>query len=499
MDLIHHLAIGFGAALTVENLALCLVGCLLGTAVGVLPGLGPAPTIAMLLPLTFTLEPISALIMLSGIYYGTQYGGSTTAILINLPGESSSVVTCIDGHEMAKRGRAGAALAIAAIGSFFAGTVATLFVAGLAAPLAKVALLFGPAEYFSLMLVGLACLMIFARGSIVMAVASAIIGIMLGLVGLDPNSGAQRFTFGSLHFFDGIDFVALAMGLFAFMEIVKNMRLPRNAVRRTAHVGTLWPSREEARAAAPAIVRGTGIGALLGLLPGVGATIASWFAYAVEKRVADDPESFGKGDVRGLASPESANNASVQTSFVPLLTLGLPSSATTALLIGAMLMHDVVPGPRIMEANPVTFWALIASMWIGNLMLVVLNLPLVGVWVQLLRVPYDALFPFILLICCVGLIAMNGSVLTIYVAAAITLLGWVLLAIGCETVPLVLGFILGPMLEENFRRAMTMSRGDPSIFVTSPISLALIALAALMVFLIARSQRRQGHRFEVAE
>ncbi len=489
-ELFDPLLLGFSVALTPVNLFWCLLGALLGTLIGVLPGIGPVATIAMLLPITFQLEPVGALIMLAGIYYGAQYGGSTTAILVNMPGESSSVVTCLDGFAMARRGRAGAALAVAALASFFAGTVATLIVAVASPAMVKFAMLFGAAEYFSLMAFGLVAAIVLAHGSVAKAIAMTVLGLLLGLCGTDVNSGTQRFTFGIPELSDGIGFVPLAMGLFAIAEIA--VQLEKHFVRDAmAKMGSLWPTREEAREAFPAVLRGTAVGSVLGVLPGGGALLAAFAAYTLEKRLAKDPARFGKGAVAGVAAPESANNAGAQTSFIPMLALGIPPNAVMALMIGAMAIHGIVPGPQVMTREPGLFWGLVASMWVGNLMLVVINLPLVGIWVRLLRVPYRLLYPAILVFCCIGVYALNNSVFEVYLTLGFGVLGYLFVKLGCEPAPLLLGFILGPMMEENLRRAMRLSRGDPAIFIERPISAALLAMAAvLLIAVLAPSLRR---------
>jgi len=500
MDLLNNLILGFGTALTPENLMICLIGCFVGTAVGVLPGLGPSTTIAILLPLTFALEPISALIMLAGIYYGSQYGGSTTAILMNLPGEASAVVTCVDGYQMARKGRAGPALAIAAIGSFVAGTIATLFLATLAPSLSRVALLVGPAEYFSLILLGLVGVVVLAKGSLLKAFAVLIVGIMLGTVGIDPTSGTSRFTFGFIELSDGVAFTALALGFFAFGEIISNLAKPADDATVETRIDRLLPNRTEMAEATPAILRGTAVGSLLGLLPGGGATLSAWIAYVLEKRISRRPQEFGQGAVRGLAAPESANNAAVQTSFIPMLTLGIPTNLSMAMMIGAMLMHNIVPGPQVMTSNPTLFWGLIASMWIGNLMLLVLNLPLVGLWVRLLRIPYEVLFPAIILICCIGVYTVSGRPFDIFIAAFFGLCALIFVKLDCEIVPLLLGFILGPMLEGNFRRSMLISKGDPLIFLNSWLSVVLLlaAVALIIVAVLPNIRRNRETVFEEA-
>lgn len=498
MELLTHLSLGFSEILTVQNLIFCFLGVLLGTAIGVLPGLGPAPTIAMLLPLTYALEPVTALIMLAGVFYGSQYGGSTTAILVNLPGESTAVVTTLDGYQMARNGRAGTALAIAAIGSFVGGTVSAFVVAGFAPPMARLALTFGPADYFSLMVFGMLCAIALAQGSTLKAVAAVLMGLLIGLVGVDPNSGARRFTLGLPQLADGVEFIAIAMAFFAFAEVIKNLASPEARDVFTAKVTGLMPSRADLREASPAIARGTVLGSVLGVLPGGGAILSTWASYAVEKRLSRHPEQFGKGAICGVAGPETANNAAVQTSMIPMLTLGLPSTATMALMMGAMMLHGIVPGPRVIETNPGVFWGLICSMWVGNVMLLILNLPLVGIWVKLLRVPYAVLLPFILMISCIGLYTVSNSIFDIWTAVVFCIFGFILIKLGFEPAPLLLGFILGPMIEENFRRALLMARGDFGVFVVSPASLVLLLLsfALLLALTLPKLRRRREEVFQ---
>lgn len=487
LGLISNLMLGFDTALSLQNILYCTIGVTIGTLIGVLPGMGPVATVAMLLPATYALPPTSALIMLAGIYYGASYGGSTTAILVNIPGEASAVVTCLDGHMMAKRGRAGSALGIAALGSFFAGCVATLLIAAFAPPLTELAFQFGPAEYFSLMVLGLVSATVLATGSLLKAICMVLLGLLLGLIGTDVNSGAFRFTFGLDELQDGIDFVPLSMGLFGFAEIMRNLEGNMSRSLVPNKVKNILPSWQEIKVSVGPIVRGTALGSILGVLPGGGALLSSFASYTAEKKLAGDKADppFGYGNIRGVAGPESANNAGAQTSFVPMLTLGIPSNAVMALMIGAMMIHDIVPGPQVMQSDPGLFWGLIISMWIGNLILVVLNLPMIGVWVQLLRVPYRWLFPAILVFCCIGVYSINSNVWDVWIAIFFGFAGYVFGKLGCETAPLVLGFILGPMMEENLRRAMLLSRGDPSVFVSSPISCGLLIAAVLMVFLVA--------------
>jgi TctA family transporter len=485
METFSHLALGFSVALTVANLAYCFIGVLLGTIIGVLPGIGPVTTVAMLLPISFTLAPESAMIMLAGIYYGAQYGGSTTAILVNIPGEASSVVTTIDGHQMARKGRAGPALGIAAIGSFFAGCVATLLIAFAAPPLAAIALQFGPAEYFSLMVCGLVAAVVLAHGSLVKAIGMVALGLILGLVGTDVNTGIRRFNFGMTGLADGIEFVALSMAIYGIAEVATNLEQPEETSIVSGAIKNLWPTLKDLRHCTPAILRGTFLGSLLGVLPGGGALLASFAAYTLEKKVAKPPREFGQGDIRGVASPESANNAGAQTSFVPMLTLGIPSNPTMAMMIGALMIHGIAPGPRVMTDRPDLFWGVIASMWIGNLMLIVLNLPMVGIWVRLLRVPYRFLFPAIIVFCCIGTYVIGNNRFDIFVMGFFTIFGYLAIKLGCEPAPLVLGFVLGPMMEENLRRALLISRGDPMVFLQEPLSAAFLVAAVLLLLVVA--------------
>lgn len=485
MELLEHLFLGFSVALSPENLAYAFVGCLLGTLIGVLPGIGPVPTIALLLPITYILPPVAGLIMLAGIYYGAQYGGSTTAILVALPGETSSVVTVLDGHQMARNGRAGAALSIAALGSFFAGCVATLIVAAFATPLVKLSFKFSSAEYFSLMVLGLVAAVVLASGSITKALSMIVLGLLLGMVGIDINSGIARYDFGLPALQDGVDFAIVAMGVFGLAEIMKNLEIRGNSTKITERLGSLYPNQQEIRQAGPAVLRGTAIGSLLGILPGAGTVLSSFASYTLEKRMSCKPASFGTGAPAGLAGPESANNAASQTSFIPLLTLGIPGNAVMALMIGAMTIHSIQPGPQVMSSHPELFWGLIASMWLGNLILVVLNLPLVGLWVKLLKIPYYLLFPAILVFCAIGVFSVNLNTFDVVLLALFAVAGYVLSRLNCEAAPLLLGLVLGPMLEENFRRTLIVSRGDFSIFLTRPISLGLLLTALVLVIAVA--------------
>jgi TctA family transporter len=495
MDLLHHLSIGFDTALSVQNLLYCFVGVLLGTLIGVLPGLGAVPTIAMLLPITYALKPVSALIMLAGIYYGAQYGGSTTSILVNLPGESSSIVTCLDGYQMARNGRAGAALAISAIGSFFAGTIATMVVAGFAPPLSDLAMKFGPAEYFSLMVLGLIGAVVLAHGSLLKAVGMIILGLLIGMIGMDVNTGVARYTLNITELLDGINLVPLAIGLFAFSEILSNLEHTAKREVFTKKVSGFWLTRQEIGEALPAVLRGTVVGSALGLLPGGGAVLASFAAYTVEKKVSRTPERFGKGAIAGVAGPEAANNAGAMTSFIPMLTMGIPPNAVMALMIGAMTIHNIQPGPQVMVRNPELFWGLVASMWIGNVMLLILNLPLIRMWIKLLLVPYRLLYPAIVLFCAIGVFSVQNNTIDVLLTIPLGILGYVFFKLGCEPAPLMLGFILGPMMEENLRRSLLLSLGDPTVFFTRPLSAVLLLMAAALVVIVtlpAISKKREA-------
>jgi len=483
--LIANLSLGFSVAATVTNLFYCFVGVLFGTLVGVLPGIGPLATIAMLLPITYKMtDPTTALILLAGIYYGAQYGGSTTAILVKLPGETSSVVTTLDGYQMARVGRAGPALATAAIASFFAGTVSTLAIAAFAPPLAEVAFKFGPAEYFSLMVLGLIAAVVLAQGSIVKALAMVVLGLLLGMIGTDVNSGVARFSFEIPELTDGIEFAAVAMGMFGFGEIIANLEQRDNRQVFTSKVGRLMPSREDFRRITWPIVRGTVLGGALGILPGGGSVLSAFSAYAIEKKISKTPEKFGTGMIEGVAAPEAANNAGAQTSFIPMLTLGIPTNAVMALMVAGMMIHNIQPGPQVITSNPKLFWGLIASMWIGNLMLLILNLPLVGLWIKLLTIPYRILYPAILMFCCIGAYSLNNSVFDIYMTIPFAILGYVCVKLNCEPAPLLLGFVLGKLMEEYLRRAMTISRGDPMVFVTRPLSATMLAIAAVLLIIV---------------
>lgn len=484
-DLVQHLALGFSVALSFENLGLALLGCLLGTLIGVVPGVGPLATFAMLLPITFYLPPNGALMMLAGVYYGAQYGGSTTAILVNIPGETSTVVTCLDGHQMARQGRAGSALATAALASLFAGCAATLLIAVAGPPLVQVALMFGAAEYVAMISVGLISAVLLGQGSIIKSIAMIVVGILIGLIGTDINTGEIRYSFGLYELSDGIGLVAVAMGMFAITEIVSNIESGAAREQVAAKVGRLWPSIEDFRLSWKPTLRGTALGSILGVLPGGGANVSSFAAYSLEKKISKTPERFGHGAIEGLAGPEAANNAGAQATFIPMLSLGIPPNGLMALMMGAMITHGITPGPQIMAKQPDLFWGLIASMWIGNVMLVLLNLPLIGIWVQLLRVRYTYLGPAILLMCAMGAYSVNSSSLDVYLMALFGLLGYLFRKLDCPAAPLILGLVLGPQLEEQLRRALLLSNGSWSVFIERPISLGFLLVGIALLLMIA--------------
>ncbi|GHG23660.1 tripartite tricarboxylate transporter permease [Paracoccus aerius] len=500
MDILGDLLLGVQTAFSFWNLTYCLLGVFLGTAIGVLPGLGPTATVAMLLPVTFGLSPETAIIMLAGIFYGAQYGGSTTAILVNLPGESSSVVTAIDGYQMARQGQAGKALATAAIGSFIAGSIATVLIAFFAPLLSSVALAFGPHEYFALMVLGLAASVVLASGSLLHAVGMILFGLILGLIGTDVQTGAMRFTFGSFELADGISFVVVAMGVFGLGEILSNLENESDRTTVLTKVTGLMPTRADLRAMLAPVGRGTALGSVLGILPGGGAMLSSFASYALEKKVSKNPQQFGKGALAGVAGPEAANNAGAQTSFIPMLTLGIPSNPVMALMIGALIMQGIQPGPSVVQDQPVLFWGLIVSMWIGNLMLLVLNLPLIGIWVKMISIPYGYLFPCIVAFCLIGVFSLANSTFDIWLMGLFGVAGYILRKLDCEPAPLLLGFVLGPMLEEHLRRAMLVSRGDVTSFVTSPISAVLLLVAAALIASVLapaiRSKREEAFQDE---
>jgi len=473
---------GFSLALTPTNLLFGLIGAVLGTAVGVLPGLGPAATISLLLPLSYAIgNPITSIIMLAGIYYGAMYGGSTTSILLNIPGEAASVVTCIDGYQMAKKGRAGAALGMAAIGSFIAGTVGVIGLTFVAPPLSAFALKFGPPEYFSLTILGLMLATYLSGKSILKGMIMAVLGLLLATVGMDPVTGNTRYTFGLLILEDGFDFLTLGMGLFGIGEILSTLEGKLKAELATTKITNLWPTLKDWTISKWSVIRGSGIGFFVGLLPGGGAVIASLLAYAVEKRVSKEPQKFGQGALEGVAAPESANNAAASASFIPMLTLGIPGNPAIAMIFAALLIQGVTPGPLLLREHPDLFWGVIASMYIGNVLLLVLNLPLVGLWVQMLKVPYSILAPVIVLICSIGVYSMKNDVSDVMMMVIFGVVGYVLRKLQFELGPLLLAFVLGRILERSLRQALLISRGDVSIFFTRPISAAFLAVVALMI------------------
>src|SRR5215216_7411884 len=487
MDALGGLATGFAVILTPGNLYLCFLGSLIGTLVGVLPGVGPLAALALLLPITFTMTPVGGMVMLASIFYGAMYGGSTTSILLNIPGEAASVVTCLDGHQMAKQGRAGAALGIAAIGSFVAGTLGVIVMTFFAPAIAAVAIRFGPPENFALMVLGVVCTLFMITGSPVKGVLMMALGFLTAAIGIDVVNGRERFTFGSVNLSAGIELLAVVIGLFGVTEVLSNVEKVVKSTVVTDRIRGLWPTLADWRASWRPMLRGSGLGFLLGLVPGGGPVTASFMSYAIEKRVSAHPERFGKGAIEGVAGPESANNAGAQTSFIPMLTLGIPSNAVMALMIGALMIQGIAPGPQVMNEKPELFWGLIASMWVGNLMLVVLNLPLIGMWVKLLSVPYRYLYPSILVFMAIGVYSLSNNPFDVLIMAIFGILGYICAKLECEPAPMILGFILGPLMEENLRRAMLLSRGDPFVFVSpsKPISLGFLVASAILLVIVA--------------
>jgi putative tricarboxylic transport membrane protein len=505
MELFENLILGFTVAVSFENLLYCAIGVTLGTLVGVLPGIGVVATMAMLLPITFSLPVTSALIMLAGIYFGSQYGGSTTAILLNIPGTSSASVICLDGHPMAQKGRAGPALVITTLASFFGGCVSVLVIALAGPALAGIALKFTAPEYFSLMVLALTAAAVLAHGSFIKGLAMVVLGMTLGTVGTDVHTGVHRYTFGAPPLIDsGVHFVTLVMGLFGMASIISKISGGTDGAR-DQYIGpipwrSLIPTAVDLRASFKPVLRGTAIGSLYVTLPGTGAAMASFSTYAVEKKIAADPSRFGQGAIEGVSGPEAANTSCAQTSYIPTLSLGIPGSAAMAMMLGAMILHGVQPGPQIMTHTPEIFWGLIASMWVANLMLLVLNLPMIGIWVRLLKIPYRFLFPSIAAFAAVGIFSLNNNSFDIFMVAGFGLLGYVFVKLKCEPAPLLLGFILGPMLEENLRRALVISKGDPTVFVSRPLSLAfLVVTFTLIVLMLAVDWMRSARRARAAE
>lgn len=481
MDVLSGLAQGFSIALTPANLLYAMIGATLGTAIGVLPGLGPPATIALLLPATYKVETTSAVIMLAGIFYGAMYGGSTTSILLNIPGEAASVVTCLDGYKMARQGRAGAALGISAIGSFIAGTVGILGLSLLAPPLAAIALKFGPPEYFALILLGLMMAVYLSEGSVLKGLIMGSLGLLLGTVGLDPVLGAERFTFGVSKLTDGFDFVVVAMGLFGVAEVLSIIEAPGVRDIFRSALGKLLPTREDWRRSWAPVGRGSLLGFFIGVLPGGGAIISSFMAYAVEKRLSEHPEQFGQGAIEGVAAPEAANNAAATSSFIPLLTLGIPGNASIAMIFVALMIHGIRPGPLLLQEHPHLFWGAVASMYIGNVLLLALNLPLIGVWVRLLRVPYRFLAAGVLVICIVGAYSVNNSAFDVGTMVAFGAVGYLLRKAEFPPAPLILAMILGPQLERTLQQSLIAAGGDSWVFLQRPVSATLLAVAAGLV------------------
>lgn len=499
MDLLGNLALGFEVAFSPANLLYCFVGVFLGTFIGVLPGIGALAAVSMLLPVTFYLEPTTALVMLAGVYYGAEYGGSIASILINLPGTPASAVTCLDGYPLSRAGRAGVALFMTTFASFVGSAIGIVILTMFAPLLVKVALAFGPAEYFAVMLLGLVAAAAITQGSAVKGIGMVTVGILIGTIGTDINTGVWRFTFNSPYLLDGVSLVALAMGLFGITEVIASIN-----ARTTSPVGditlrSMLPRGEEVRRSIFPMLRGTGIGAFFGTLPGTGQTIASFVSYAIEKRVSADPTRFGKGAVEGVAAPEAANNASAITAFVPTLSLGIPGSATMALMLGAMMIHGITPGPLVITNHPDVFWGVIASFWIGNVLLVVLNVPLIGLWVRLLRVPYQFLYPTIIVLICVGVYSVNSNIFDVVVALLMGIFGYGMRLLAFEPAPLLIGFVLGPMMEENLRRGLLLARGDYAALVMQPITGTVLALTALLVLWSVWKSLSAGRRAVASE
>ena len=481
MDIFSGIVSGFAISLSLTNLLYCFIGVFIGTLIGVLPGIGPVGTISLLLPATFHLNPVSAIIMLAGIYYGAMYGGSTTSILVNIPGEAASVVTCLDGYQMARKGRAGAALGVSAIGSFIAGSIGVIGLMFLAYPLARMALRFGPPEYFALMCLGLTILTYLARGSMLKAMSMALLGLLFSFVGIDVITGLPRFTLDMVHLMDGIGLVPIAMGIFGISEVLINLEEVVHRDIFQTKIKGLLPNREEWRRSGKPILRGTIIGFFLGILPGGGAAISSFISYGVEKKLSKHPEKFGTGMIEGVAGPESANNAAVGGAFIPLFTLGIPANVTMAVLFGALMIHGMTPGPMLMREHPEIFWGTVTSMYMGNVLLLLLNLPLIGLWVKVLKIPYKVLFPLIILFCLIGAYSLNNTPFDIVVMLIFGLVGYLMRKLNYEGAPLLLAFVLGPMMEQALRQSLLISQGSFTIFFTRPISAASMSLALALI------------------
>jgi len=492
MDALSSLASGFAVILTAQNLYLCLLGSVIGTLVGVLPGLGPLAAMALLLPVTFTLTPVGGMVMLASIFYGAMYGGSTTSVLLNIPGEAASVVTCIDGHQMARQGRAGAALGIAAIGSFIAGTLGIVLMTFFAPAISAAAIRFGPPENFSLMVLGLVCTLYMITGSPVKGAVMIALGFLGAAVGIDVVNGRERFTFGFINLTGGLDLLAVVIGLFGVTEILANVEQVIRGAPLAARITNLWPTLADWRASWRPILRGSGLGFILGLVPGGGPVTASFMSYALEKRLSDTPQKFGKGAIEGVAGPESANNAAVAGSMIPILSLGIPGNPVTALLLGALIIHGIQPGPLFMTQRPDLFWGIVASMYVGNVFLLVLNLPLVGLWAQLLRVPYYILFPVVLLLCVVGTYSANKNVFDLWVMLGFGVAGHVLRKLEYDLAPFVIAFVLAPLMEQSLRQSLVMSPDGAMILVQRPVAAVLLAASALLVALMFRRKAING-------
>lgn len=490
--LLDGVVVGLETAMTLENIVVCFLGCFLGMIVGVLPGIGPLAAISLLFPYTFYMDPTSALIMLAGIYYGTAYGGSITAILLNLPGTASSAVACLDGYPMARQGRAGVALFMTSIASFVAASISIVIMMVSSPAIASLAVQFRSPEFFALMVLGLIAASAITDGNPIKGLAMVVFGILMGVIGLDMYTGTPRMTFGSIHLFDGIGLAALAMGLFGVSEVIGSIKSIRTGEVLNVSLRSMIPSRDDIRQSWLPILRGTGVGAFFGALPGAGASVASFMSYAIEKNSAKDPSRFGKGAIEGVCAPEAANNAADQTSFIPTLTLGIPGSATMGLLLGVLIIHGITPGPTMMQTRPDMFWGLVMSFWTGNLILLVLSIPLIGLWVRLLSIPYNLLYPAIVMFICLGAYSVNASIFDVWIVLAIGALGYLLRVLDFPVAPLLLGFVLGPLMEEHFRRAMIISHGEPSVFLTRPVSGTIIALTVLLLGLVTWRKLRRS-------